>query len=415
MVSFEGSRHKPYWPWWRIMLLVMNVLALVLSIILSWHYLKGGSMLGCGGGSPCDQVLNSRWSTIAGVLPVSSLATGVYLAMLVASLFIGGGTNTEIRGLVWNVLLILAGSIAGGAIWFIIVQKWVIGYFCPYCITIHTAGLLCAALIIRQALAHPDSIFSLSNNSTKPQNVSTATKQPVVPLHLVGFIFIGLLLSGIMAASQILFTPKAAYYSGESQDNLTDINYHAAPIIGSPDAPYVVKLLFDYQCPHCQKIHFMLHEAVRRYAGKLSFILCPTPLNTQCNPYIPRDVDAFKNSCEMARIGLAVWAAKPESFTSFENWMFTFESGDRWQPRPVEAARAKAVELVGKEKFNDAVREPWIEQYMQSCIQTYGETMQGGRGGIPKLVFGSQWVIPEPNNEEDLIMILQKSLRIPKP
>ena len=415
MVSFERNMRQRYWPWWRVFLIGLNVLALILTIILSWHYLNGRSMIGCSAGSSCEQVLNSRWSTIAGVLPVSSLAMGVYLAMLVTSLFIGQGVDPKTRQLAWNVLLILAGSIAGSAIWFIIVQKWFVGNFCPYCMTLHLTGLLLTALIIRQAVINNNSSDTLRNNPTKVENISSVTKSRVLPLPVVGLILIGLLMSGILATGQMVFTPKADYYSGKSQDNLTQIDYNSAPIIGSPDAPYVIKLLFDYQCPHCQKIHFMLSEAVRRYAGKLAFVLCPTPLNTECNPYIPRDVDAFKNSCKLARMGLAVWLAKRESFTAFENWMFTFDSGDRWQPRSVDAVRAKAIELVGKEKFNNAIGNNWVEKYMQTCIQIYGQTTQSGKGGIPKLVFGSRWVIPEPNNEDSFIMILQKSLAIPKP
>jgi len=96
----------------------------------------------------------------------------------------------------------------------------------------------------------------------------------------------------------------------------------------------------------------MLNEVIRRYAGKLAFALCPVPLNTKCNPYIPRDEDAFKNSCELAEIGLTVWVTKREAFPAFENWMFTFESGDNWQPRSLETAMAKAVELIGQAKFD---------------------------------------------------------------
>ena len=127
--------------------------------------------------------------------------------------------------------------------------------------------------------------------------------------------------------------------------------------------PCVVNLLFDYECPHCQQMHFMLDEAIRRYHGKLAFVLCPTPLNTQCNPYIPRDVGEFKNSCELAKIGLAVWVARREAFPAFDHWMFSFESGDRWHPRSLAAARAKAVELVGQAKFDAALADPWIDRY----------------------------------------------------
>jgi uncharacterized membrane protein len=374
----------------------LNMLALVLSGIMSWHFLVGGSMVGCGGGSPCEKVLNSQWSTIAGILPISGLAFGVYLAILAASLFIGPSSEVPIRRLAWSVMLILAGSIAGSAIWFTILQKWIIGDFCLYCMTTHLTGLLLTIMIIWRS-------------------VTDSSRYILRPLPAMVRVLIGLVLAGILAASQVGFTPSAVYRDGESQDNIPAIDYHAVPMVGSPDAPYVVTLLFDYQCSHCQKIHFMLDEVIRLYDGKLAFALCPAPLNTRCNPYIPREVDEFKNSCELAKIGLAVWVANREVFPDFENWMFTFESGDGWRPRSLETARAKAVELVGQAKFDAAWSDPWIGQYLQTSIRIYGQTIQDGRGGIPKLIFGSHWVIPEPYNADDLVMILQKSLGVPTP
>jgi uncharacterized membrane protein len=331
---------------------------------------------------------------IAGTLPVSGLAMGVYLAMLVAGIFIGPATEAPVRRLAWSVMLILAGSVAGSAIWFTIVQKWIIGDFCPYCMTIHINGLLLAALVIWCA-------------------ITDSTRLNIRPLPVMGRVLIGLVLSGILAASQAGFTPPAVYSNGDSHDNLPSIDYHSAPMVGSPDAPYVVTMLFDYQCSHCQKIHFMLDEVIRRYNGKLAFALCPVPLNTQCNPYIPRDVDQFKNSCELAKISLAVWVADREVFPAFESWMFSFESGDSWHPRSLETARAKAVELVGQAQFDAAWSDPWIGQHLQASTQIYGQTIQGGRGGIPKMIFGSRWVITEVYNANDLFMILQKSLAVP--
>ncbi len=148
----KSTRLLQSWPWWRWVLTGLNTLALSLSALMSWHYLKGGSMIGCGGGSPCEQVLNSQWSVIAGIFPVSGLAVGVYLALLVASLFIGPATEVPIRRLAWKVMLVLVGAIAGSAIWFTILQKWVIGNFCPYCMTTHITGLLLAALVIWRAI-----------------------------------------------------------------------------------------------------------------------------------------------------------------------------------------------------------------------------------------------------------------------
>jgi uncharacterized membrane protein len=380
-------------------MMVLTLAALVLSSIMSWHYLAGGSMAGCGGGSPCEKVLNSQWSLIGGIFPISGLAVGVYLAMLVASLFIGPATEVPIRRLAWSAMLVLVGSVAGSAIWFTIVQKWIIGDFCPYCMTTHITGLL-SALVIWRAIMESDNHTAI----------------PVIhPKPATGLAITGLVLAGILAVTQVIFSPSAVYSEGESQDNLPALDLRSVPIVGSPDAPYVVTLLFDYQCSHCQKMHFMLDETVRRYDGKLAFMLCPAPLNTQCNSYIPRDVDGFKNSCELAKIGLAVWLAKREVFQAFENWMFTFESGDSWHPRSLETARAKAVELIGQATFDAAWNDPWIGQYLKTSIRIYGKTIQNGRGGIPKLIFGSRWVIPEPYNADDLVMILQKSLAVPTP
>jgi uncharacterized membrane protein len=407
---------KRSWPWWRLILTVLNSLALVLSIIMSWHYLAGGTMIGCGGGSPCELVLGSRWSIIAGIFPISGLAVGVYLALLVASLFIGPTTEAPISSMAWKVILVLAGAIAGSAIWFTILQKWVIGNFCPYCMTTHISGLLLAALVIWRAYKEfGNNLNDIPvTNSIKDQKTSPAAKQHMRPLSGIGLAMIGLALAGLLAVFQVVFTPSSIYQGGESQNKLPGADYHNVPLIGSPDAPYIVSLLFDYQCSHCQKLHFMLDEAVRRYGGKLAFVLCPTPLNNKCNPFVPTDADAFKNSCELAKIGMAVWFARREAFPSFETWMFTFESGDLWRPRSLEAVRNKAVELVGQVKFDAAFRDPWIERYIQNCISIYGQTVQNGKGGVPKLIFDSRWVIPEPYSEDDLVMILQKSLGVPR-
>ena len=55
--------------------------------------------------------------------------------------------------------------------------------------------------------------------------------------------------------------------------------------------------------------------------------------------------------------------------------------------------------------------DPWIDRYMQTSIRLYGET----GNGVPKLVYGSRWVIPEPYSADDLVSILQDSLAVPRP
>ena len=416
----------------------LSTLALALSAYQGWHYVMGGSIIGCGGGSSCEQVLSSRWSAVGGVLPVSGLAAGAYLAMLASSLSIGPATAAPVRRLAWRMMLVLVGAAAGSALWFTIVQKFVIGAFCPYCMATHITGLLLAALVIWRAPLQPnDDSTDVARDCPVPapdvvaaapaapnattgaviaapfEDVSPAAPRRVIrPLPAIGLALVGAAMAGILAACMFGFTPSAVYRGGESPDKLAAIYPHAVPLVGSPDALYIVTLLFDYKCPHCQKMHFMLDEAIRRYGGKLAFALCPAPLSTQCNPYIPRDVDEFKDSCELVKVGLAVWLARPEAFPAFDRWMFSLESGDFWSPRSLGAARAKAVELVGQAKFDAARADPWIDRYMQTSIRIYGDT---GGNAVPKLVFGSRWVNPEPYDADDLILILHASLAVPRP
>jgi uncharacterized membrane protein/thiol-disulfide isomerase/thioredoxin len=389
------------WPWWRRAVTGLSTLGLVLSSYLGWHSLVMGSMIGCGDGNPCDQVLHGRWSSIAGIVPVGGLAAGVYLALLVLSFFLGPTTEVAVRRLAWRVMLVLAGAAAGCAVWFIIVQKWYVRAFCPYCMATHIASLLLAALAIWRASKRSD-----DNPGTKPV-LGRWSK--------IVFFAMGLTLAGILSVCQVSFPPRTVYRGGEANNIPPAFDPHSVPMIGSPDAPHVVNLLFDYNCSHCQQLHLMLDEAVRRYGGKLAFALCPVPLNTNCNVYVPRNVDEFSNSCDLAKISLAVWVAGRESFPAFDRWMFSFESGDRWQPRTLAAARARAVELVGQAKFDAAVDDPWVSQYLHASIEMYGATVQSGNNAVPRLVFGSRWVIPEPNDPGDFIQILEDSLAVPKP
>jgi len=108
MVSSNQKTNN--WHVWRLIVTVLNALAIVLSIILSWHYFKGGAMPGCGNGSSCDQVLTSRWSTIAGLVPISGLSIGAYLAIFVTCLNISASIDMSIRRLSWSVMTILAGA-----------------------------------------------------------------------------------------------------------------------------------------------------------------------------------------------------------------------------------------------------------------------------------------------------------------
>jgi protein-disulfide isomerase len=347
------------------------------------------------------------------MLPVSGLAAGAYLALLLASFFIGPRVAPPDRRLAWGAMLLLAGAAAGSAIWFTILQKWTLGAFCPYCMATHAAALILATLIITRA---PSQWRTESSAAPDPL---TTTPRKTKPKPAYALALAGLLLAGMLAVAQLALAPPPAVRSGDSQAaaQLPVVDPRNVPLIGPPGAAHIVTVLFDHRCPHCQKIHAMLDEIVQRYDGKLAFALCPTPLNIRCNPYISRELDEFKDSCELARLSLAVWAADRGAFPAFDRWLFSPDPGeDRWHPRTFDAARTKAIELVGQPKLDAASRDPWIDLHLQASIRLFGNTISPDHAGgsVPKLVYGTRWVTPEPTTPDDLLTTLQKNLALPK-
>jgi uncharacterized membrane protein len=405
------------WSWWQWLIAVLSLVAFLLSCLLSWHFFAGTLMVGCGGGSPCDQVLSSRWSTIGGIVPVSSLAMGVYLALFIVAFFIGHPTEATIRLLAWKLMLVLAGTITGSALWFSLLQKWMIGQFCPYCLSTHVVGLLLALTILYSAFIKKEPVSREPDRRRNTDLVilSTAANSMIKSARKIGLLAVGFLLSAMLAVAQVHINPSSDYLVGQSDQALPAMDDKNAPLTGPAQAPYKVILLFDYNCSHCQKIHFIMKEAVRRYNGQLAFVMCPTPLNTRCNPYVSRDPDMFRYSCELAKIGLAVWKADSRKFAEFEDWMFSFETGDKWVPRKPDEAMKKAIKLVGKKGLDAALTDRWIDDYAQLCLTLFGKTLQKGQGGIPRLIYRDQWVIPETENGEDFLHLLQTSLQVPTP
>ena len=367
---------------------LLGAVALVLCIVMALHSIRGTAMIGCGAGSSCDRVLSGRWSSLLGIVPVAALATGVYLALLLCLYFL---KDRELSPIIWKMLLLFGGAIVGSAIWFFILQKWVIGSFCKYCMTAHSLGIVISALLCYQA--HKNCPHKLN------------------PLMFAA----GLLAAACLAGFQLLTTPKTAWDEGAAGYTLPVLKAGETPVMGKEDAPWQLSLMFDYQCSHCRSIHFAAKSLVEKYPD-LAFVLTPCPLSYACNPYVAvKSKDQFAGSCELARLALAVWLTDPDKFAEFDEWLFTAEDPAKgWYPRTVEDATAKAAELVGgQQALLDAAHNAQISSIFSKSFDLFGRTTQEGKSGIPRLIYDSKWIIPEVDTPDGLLEILNNVLEIP--
>lgn len=117
---------------------------------------QGLHLAGCGSveGADCDAVLQSPWAVWLG-LPVAWLGLGLYGVFLGAWLAVLAGGGAGRAG--WRVAEVCVPAALGGALWFVGLQAFALGHWCPWCMAVHTCGTLAAllAMLTRAAADTP--------------------------------------------------------------------------------------------------------------------------------------------------------------------------------------------------------------------------------------------------------------------
>jgi len=377
---------------WTIGLL--SVLAAgIAAYLLHLSLASRGLPAGCGQGSGCEEVLTSRWSQIFG-LPVSGAALPVYAAIMVTIFFTGPRVSPARGRRAWSLLIMLAGIVAGSAVWFVGLQFAAIGAVCPWCLAEHGLGLLIAALIV----------------FVSPIARTLAMRASGLGVSLVALFALAQTFGGNQPPAVQRLPAGENADTGPGRDRQISVLNgkfellpHEVPALGSPDAPKLVVVLFDYCCPHCRAAHGYLVNGLTTREGQFAVLLMPTPLNEKCNPFWEHTESRFEHACELARLALAVWRADPKSFAPYDRWLFEPEL-----PRGPQEARRRAEELVGVAALNQAIADPWIDRQIEQNVGAYHNS-QAER--VPVILSpGMQSIVGRPESEEQLFQLLDKEL-----
>lgn len=360
----------------------LAAIVLLLSVVLCIHSISGRGLIGCSQGTDCNLVLGSKWSFLFGIIPVSALAAGVWITFLICLKMHSSNRDLELQYFLNRILLVLSGAVTGSAAWFIWLQSHMIQAFCPYCMTSHILGIIISILTV---------IWCIKQK----------------PGHSVLNICFGLIIAVGLAVVQFATTPLTLAERGFTREPLPELSAQELPVIGDPDAPHTVSLLFDWQCSHCRQIHNMLPDAVERLSGKVAFVLCPISLSRECNPLVPQtSTDRFAGSCKLLRTGLALWRTDPIAFNRYEEWYWG-DPGKGWNPPGVDEATAYAQDLIGADRLEAAMNDEWIKSYLQTVLQVFGRTSGGGRSAVPRLIYNGNWMIPEADDTAGLVSLIE--------
>lgn len=359
----------------RLTMALVGAAALALSVVMTVHSYTGMGLVGCSAASSCGSVLGSVWSIVLGIVPVSLAAVGVYAVLLVCIPF-SGGRDESTAGIAWVVLLAFSGAAAGSAVYFTLLQILVIGSLCKYCCAAHLCGILEAVLAL------------------------CLSRRELVRKRIPVFVA-GLLAAGALAVFQSVTVDRSGYVEGRTQDSIPDLLEEGFPVLGDPGAATVVELLYDYQCDHCRKVHASAVEMEREHHGDVAFVLCPCPLSPSCNPYIPSGVDRFEGSCDYARLALAVWHLAPERFFRFDSYLWTLPD--------LEDAYAAAADIAGSGELAAFLASDSVFMDFSSVFEVFGRTLDSDRAGLPRLVCGQSWIIPESEDPESLFKAVSEA------
>lgn len=182
----------------------------------------------------------------------------------------------------------------------------------------------------------------------------------------------------------------------------TQLNVRHWPLIGNPKAKYVFVEMFDYTCPHCRNTHKAIDGAFKKYGDDLAIVVLPVPLDAKCNSSVRITNAKHAESCEIARIAVAVWRCHPAKFKQFHDWMFEAPIA-----RTAFQAKQFGEKLVGKEKLQKELGKPYASQYVGKHVQLYQRV---GANTVPKLLFPERTLVGEITSPTTLVNMIEQNL-----
>lgn len=488
----------------RWIVVVLAAVAVADAAYLTWTSFTHGVVAGCSGLTVggCDEVLTSRWSRAAG-LPVALgglLCYGAILGLALAAGSRGFNSNRWLGTMLAAAALLAALS----GLYFTVLQMFVLGAFCYYCLGTHLCGLVIAGLVLWSALRNRPESVAASRSHVAMAAIPGARRAPgprpaarpslaaAVSAAIVALVALTTIQWAFPAKTFETSQPKlnetidmtarndappadesdelspqaqphvvnrpndetvaddakgressdkrpettAADGGGKSTvaadekpaetadaapklsrevtflNGKLKLDTYNEPLLGSPDAKYVVVEMIDYTCPHCRKMHAHIRDAMYRYGDQLAIIILPVPLELECNKLVPATDPIHRGSCKIAATALAVAEVEPHAFLDFHNYLLADED----KPPTSSQAVFRAFAMVDRNEFRRVSRSKEISDRIQQNIRLYATLSAQQRDkksfGLPVQLVGDTVLSGGEITSEEMFEAWEKALGI---
>jgi uncharacterized membrane protein/protein-disulfide isomerase len=342
---------------------VLALIAVLLSGYLAWSTWQQSKLLGCGGEiANCEEVTETHWGKWFGI-PVSVGGILIYGAIFFISLSLRKNASRN----QWLTLIFFSTLAAASALWFIGLQIFEIKSYCYYCMAVHACGLTIAAMVLSKA-------------PFKRLNSRSALTAVAAAIASVAVIAAGQLYAGRNSENQ----PQSTAPPVENKPQISgpqEIPAHKEvilakgklwfslgdfPFIGRGDANNFVAHFFDFTCPACRQFHSTLRGTHQNYINQTTLVMIPVPLDAACNPAVKETAYVHQNACEYAKIGLALWRVSPQSYESYDQFIFQDQL-----PPSVDSARGLAEHFAGKDAMERALADPEVMTILNHGLEMF--------------------------------------------
>jgi uncharacterized membrane protein/protein-disulfide isomerase len=350
----------------------------------------------CGGAAwlDCDSVLNSAWSNWLG-FPVAPVGLLIWLVVL-ACLMWPGLRDSLVRQtvLLASILLLLI-----AAVFYVYIQLVELRAICTWCMADHTMAILLAMV----------ALLGLRVELGKARLV------PGVGAAIAGGV---LLVLGVGGGSSLgSFTVAISTENGrwiETDDAAHAITFNdgnvvldrrSHPIIGGPDANKFIIELIDPKCGRCALFAPKLKQAMAMLGPEYALVIGYVPSEVGCNHYLQASPEYGKDSCELTKLALAVWLARPEAFEPFSDWLMA-----ELDSLTVDRARSRAAGLVGDDALAEALADPRITQMIRRDVDL---AVHMDIEILPGIVVGNTTFRALPTEPADFVTLTRQLLAEP--
>jgi protein-disulfide isomerase/uncharacterized membrane protein len=274
-----------------------------------------------GGG--CEQVLESPWATLPGNIPLALLGLAYFSAIAVWYLVVGRANRA---GRSWFVPIFVL-QLAGGLVSLLLLALMLaqMRALCGWCALVHGINLVLLGVAWK---LWPRERSPVGGPAWPPARLGAAALLLVVAVAGLWMQWLGnrQLQTRARSAREEVERYRGdadlmRYLYSRNRPQVIPIRSDEA-VLGSGSAPHTVVVFSDFQCPGCQDFAaFFEREVLPSLGGRLRLVYKHFPLDTDCNPKLPRAFHA--NACEAAH---AAEAARelggPQGFWKMHHALF---------------------------------------------------------------------------------------------